>query len=62
MGYFDNLKIKWRIGKRISAFERAKEQGLNDQQARAYAEELYPSTLEELKFEEEERRKLQKNS
>ena len=51
MGLFKDLRLKAKYFKRIGAFGRAKESGMNDADARAYVDSLYPPTPEDLKYE-----------
>jgi hypothetical protein len=46
------LKLKFRVFKRIGAFSRAREQGMSVEEARAYSDSLYPPTAEDIEYEE----------
>lgn len=50
--FFKELKLKMRAAKRVGAFTRAREQGMSPQQARAYSDNLYPPTAEDLEYEQ----------
>ena len=57
MGLFKNLRLKMKFAKRLGAYARARQQGMGDEQARQYVDQIYPPTPEDLKYEEEQRRK-----
>jgi hypothetical protein len=51
MGFFHDLKLKNRFATRLGAYIRAQEAGMTPEQARKYANELYPPTEEDLEYE-----------
>ena len=55
MGPLKKLKLKYRMTKRLGAFARAREQGMPVNEARAYAESLYPPGPDDIAYEESER-------
>jgi hypothetical protein len=50
--FLKELKLKMRAAKRIGAFARAQKQGMSIEQARAYSDNLYPPTADDLAYEE----------
>lgn len=57
MGLFKNIRLKYRMMKRLGAFARAREQGMSIAEARAYADSIYPPTPEDIEYQERERQK-----
>ena len=55
MGFFGDLKLKIKMAKRVGAFSRARKQGLTVEEARAYSDQLYPPTAEDIAYEERKR-------
>jgi len=53
MGLFHRLKLKNRFYARLGAFVRAREMGLSEDDARAYALRIHPATAEDLAYEDE---------
>jgi hypothetical protein len=51
MGFLGDLKLKASMYSRLGAFARARKRGATQDEARAYAHELYPPTAEDLEFE-----------
>lgn len=51
MGPLKELRLRIRAAKRIGAFSRACEQGMSVEQARAYSDQLYPPTAEDIEHE-----------
>ncbi len=51
MGPLKELRLKLRAAKRIGAFSRACKQGMSVEQARAYSDQLYPPTAEDIEYE-----------
>jgi hypothetical protein len=49
--FFKELKLKMRAAKRLGAFVRASKQGMSSKHARAYSDNLYPPTAEDLEYE-----------
>jgi hypothetical protein len=52
MGFLMKLLLKMRFNKRLGAFVKARKQGMTTAEARAYANDLYPPTEEDLVYEE----------
>lgn len=61
MGFFDNIRLKVRLAKRVGAFARARAQGMSDTAARRYADERYPQTAEDVAYELEQAEKARRN-
>ncbi len=55
MGFFGDFKLKMKMAKRVGAFSRARKQGMTVEEARAYADKLYPPTAEDIAYEERKR-------
>lgn len=55
MGLFKKFKLKAKMMKRIGAFSRARQQGMSVEEARAYADQQYPPTAEDIAYEERKR-------
>ena len=51
MGFFNDLKLKNRMAKRIGAFLRGRDRGMTADEAHAYANETYPPTPEDIEYE-----------
>lgn len=55
MGFFGDFKLKMKMAKRVGTFSRARKQGMTVEEARAYADKLYPPTAEDIAYEERKR-------
>lgn len=55
MGFFNELRLRHRMAKRLGAFHRARKQGMTVEEAHAYAHQVYPPTAEDLEYEARER-------
>lgn len=51
MGLLKELRLRFRATKRIGAFSHACKQGMSVEQARAYSDNLYPPTAEDIEYE-----------
>lgn len=49
---FKELRLKFRASKRLGAFSRACKQGMSIEEARAYSDQLYPPTAEDIAYED----------
>ena len=59
-GSIKKIRLKARQAKRVGAFMRAKERGMSDAEARAYSDALYPPAAEDIAYEEECRREMER--
>ncbi len=51
MSVFHDLRVRWKMMQRLGAYKRGRERGLADEQARAYSDEVYPPTADDLAYE-----------
>ena len=56
MDLLNRLKVKGRVAQRVGAFARAQDQGMSVEEARAYSNQLYPPTAEDIAYDERQRR------
>jgi hypothetical protein len=57
MGFFNDLRLKNRMAKRLGAFLRGRDQGMTAEEAHAYSRQVYPPTAEDLEYEARVREK-----
>jgi hypothetical protein len=57
VGLFGDAKLKLRMSKRVGAFVRARKQGMSAEEARAYSDNLYLPTEEDIAYEERVRQR-----
>lgn len=50
-----NIWLSMRFARRVGAFKRARRRGMSKEQAYAYSDRLYPSTADDLAYQEERR-------
>jgi hypothetical protein len=57
--FFAELSLKLRAARRLGAFKRARRRGMSIEQARAYSDDVYPPTSDDIDFERRWRAKEQ---
>ena len=56
------LRFRFRMGKRVSAFARARKDGMSEIDARLYSDRLYPASRAQAAYEANRRRKWLRKS